>query len=228
MADVYHKTGFSLRAGTVIALAAATMLGACAKRDSIHVGSVPDDYRTRHPIMIAEKEFKLDVAVGAGDRGMTKAQKQTLEGFLSNYDRSANPVLSIMKPIGSKNEVAAGYAANDFAGVAHRNGIDSGRVVVTAYQAGSPEVSAPIRVSYINVAAQTDKCGRWPDDLLKTTENKNWANFGCAYQNNLAAQIANPNDLLGPRKPTEIDAENRGAVIEDYRELPEPWAIDAN
>ncbi len=57
--------------------------------------------------------------------------------------------------------------------------------------------------------AQTDKCGRWPEDILETSENKHYANFGCSYQNNLAAQIANPADLLGPRKQTPIDAANR-------------------
>ena len=66
--------------------------------------------------------------------------------------------------------------------------------------------------------AHTDRCGRWPDDLLETTENKHYANFGCSYQNNLAAQVANPADLLGPRKQTEIDAENRDRVINVYRQ----------
>ena len=66
--------------------------------------------------------------------------------------------------------------------------------------------------------AQTDKCGRWPADLVETSENKHYADFGCSYQNNLAAQMANPADLLGPRKSTDIDAENRGAVIDVYRQ----------
>ena len=65
--------------------------------------------------------------------------------------------------------------------------------------------------------AQTGKCGRWPADVLETSENKHYANFGCSYQNNIAAQIANPGDLLGPRKETEIDAANRSVVIGDYQ-----------
>lgn len=223
MANLRRQKGLCLRAGTLAALSAMLILGACAKRDSIHVGSVPDDYRTRHPIIIADKEFKLDLAVGAGDRGITKAQKVTLEGFLANYDKSADPVLSIMKPVGSKNELAADHATRDFADFARRAGVDDSRIVVTTYDGGSPEISAPVRVSYINVAAQTDKCGRWPKDLTDNVDNKQYANFGCAYQNNLAAQIANPNDLLGPRKQSPIDAENRGEVIDDYRDLPEPW-----
>ena len=34
---------------------------------------------------------------------------------------------------------------------------------------------------------------------------------------NLAAQVANPADLIGPRKQSPIDAENRMTVIDLYR-----------
>lgn len=223
MAEFETSSGLKRKVATLLVLGAASLLGACANRDSITVGSVPDDYRTNHPIMIAEKEFTLDLAVGAGDRGATKAQRETLDGFLANYDKSAAPVLNIMRPVGSRNEIAAQHAANGFASFAQRTGVNSSRVVITTYQAGSPEVSAPVRVSYINVAAQTNKCGRWPEDVLDTHENKHYANFGCAYQNNLAAQVANPNDLLGPRRSSEIDAAKRGNVIDDYRDTPSGW-----
>ena len=53
--------------------------------------------------------------------------------------------------------------------------------------------------------------------LADTTDNKHYANFGCATQNNLAAQIANPGDLIAPRGMTPIDAERRSNVIETYR-----------
>jgi pilus assembly protein CpaD len=209
-----------LRAVSVLAIVATALLAGCAKRDSITVGSVPDDYRTNHPIVIAEKEEVLDLPVSASDRGMTKQQRETLEGFLSGYDRSASPVLRIMTPSGAANEVAASYAANDFARMAKQSGIPASRLMITSYQAGSPDVSAPIRVSFTAMKAQTDKCGRWPEDIANTEDNKHYANFGCSYQNNLAAQIANPADLLGPRKETTIDAERRGRVIDAYRKAP--------
>ncbi|GAI42846.1 unnamed protein product, partial [marine sediment metagenome] len=44
-------------------------------------------------------------------------------------------------------------------------------------------------------------------------------------QNNLAAQIANPADLLGPRASTTIDAERRGKVIDAYRNATPPPPI---
>jgi len=206
------------RAIPALAVAAvAVLLAGCAQRDSITVGSIPDDYRTTHPIVIAEKNVKIDLPVGAGDRGMTGSQRATLLGFLDNYDKSAAPTLTIQVPSGSANEAAATVAARDFARVAVASGVKRNRIVVTSYQAASSEISSPVRVAYVSVRAQTDKCGRWPEDLLDTSENKHYADFGCSYQNNLAAQMANPADLLGPRKSTTIDAENRGAVIDVYR-----------
>jgi pilus assembly protein CpaD len=208
-------------AGSAIPLFAATavaLLAGCANRDSITVGSIPDDYRTNHPIVISEKDEKIDLPVAASERGATKAQRQTLLGFLDGYDRSAAPVLTIMVPTGSANEVAAQAAARDFKRIAVAGGVHANRIAVAAYQASASDVSAPVRVAYSSMRAHTDKCGRWPDDMLKTTENKHYADFGCSYQNNLAAQVSNPADLLGPRKQTEIDAENRDAVIDVYRQ----------
>jgi len=201
----------------VLAVAAAALLSGCANRDSITVGSVPDDYRTNHPIVLSQQDLKIDLPVGAGDRGMTKSQRETLLGFLDGYDRSAAPVLTITVPSGSANEVAARSAARDFARVAAASGISRNRISMMSYQAGGEDVSAPVRVSYTSVKAHTDRCGRWPEDLADTTENKHYADFGCSYQNNLAAQVANPADLIGPRKQTTIDAENRSTVIDLYR-----------
>ncbi|WP_095082365.1 CpaD family pilus assembly protein [Mesorhizobium sophorae] len=206
------------RAVPVLAIAVAALLSGCANRDSVTVGAIPDDYRTNHPIVIAEKNQKIDLPVGAGDRGMTGSQRDTLLGFLDSYDKSAAPTLTIQVPSGSANEVAATAAARDFARLAVAAGVKRNRVVVTSYQAASSEISSPVRVSFVSVRAQTDKCGRWPADLVETSENKHYADFGCSYQNNLAAQMANPADLLGPRKSTDIDAENRGAVIDVYRQ----------
>ncbi|WP_245450668.1 CpaD family pilus assembly protein [Borborobacter arsenicus] len=205
-------------AGPLLAMMAAALLTGCANRsDSITVGAIPDDYRTNHPIVIGEKDQVLDLPVAASDRGMTQMQRVALQGFLADYDRSAAPVLTILVPAGTPNAVAAGEAGRDFARLARARGVPDGRVFISSYQPATLAASAPIRVAYTAMKAQTGPCGRWPEDLADTTENKHYANFGCSYQNNLAAQIANPADLLGPRQQTTIDAENRGKVIDDYR-----------
>ncbi|WP_265515985.1 CpaD family pilus assembly protein [Nitratireductor luteus] len=188
-----------------------------AKRDSVIVGSVPDDYRTRHPIVIAEGEEILDLPIGTSAYRMTGHQKAAIAGFLDKYGDSGQSLVTILVPAGSLNEAAALSVSGDFAEYLRRAGVPGERIQVLSYQAG-PEETAPIRLSYGLVKAQVGPCGRWPDDIAESYENRNWENFGCAYQNNLAAQVANPNDFLGPRKMTPIDAENRDAAITDYKD----------
>jgi pilus assembly protein CpaD len=206
-----------MRLSIPLCAAALVLVAGCARRDSITVGSVPDDYRTNHPIVIAEKEQNLDLPVGASDRGMTRGQKIAIEGFLYGYDRSAAPVVRVMVPSGAANHVAASEASSDFVRVLRSNGVPEGRIAVMSYQAGSSEISPPVRISFSAMRAQTNKCGRWPEDLLNTTENKHYADFGCSSQNNLAAQVADPEDLLGTRKPSPVDADNRSDAIDQYK-----------
>lgn len=207
------------RPATLIALAAFALLGACstAERHSLHIGATPDDYRTNHPIVIGERDQVLDLPVGSSERGLTGLQKARFDGFLANYDRSAAPVLTIVAPVGAANETAASHLARDLVGRARIKGVPSSRIALSSYGADASESGPPVRVVFTAMRAFTDKCGRWPDDLANHAENKHWANFGCSAQNNLAAQVANPADLLGPRQPSEIDAENRSEVIEAYR-----------
>lgn len=203
-----------------VVIIAAALLGGCANRDSVTVGAIPDDYRTNHPIMISQQDKTLDIPVGASDRGITRGQSQSLLGFLEGYDRAAASVLTISVPSGSANEIAAQSAARGFAKIASSNGIRRDRIAFISYDAGGGEIAAPVRVTYSAMRAHTDKCGRWSADIGETTENKHYTNFGCSYQNNLAAQIANPTDLLGPRQQTPVDATRRGVVIDGYRKAP--------
>ncbi|MFC5385124.1 CpaD family pilus assembly protein [Aquamicrobium segne] len=214
MANAMFKARTS---AAIVAVAAAALLAGCANRDSVTVGSIPDDYRTNHPIVISGKDKVLDLPVLASAQGVSRSQRQALAGFLDDYDTGVAPVLTIATPSGSANERAAGKVAREFSRLARANGVRANRIAMTQYQASPEETSAPVRLVYSSIRAQTGPCGRWPKDILETADNKHYANFGCSYQNNLAAQIANPADLMGPRKQDPIDAENRNKILGDYR-----------
>lgn len=212
-----HNSRIARITGSLVAASVIVLLSGCANRDSITVGSVPDDYRTNHPIVVSEKEETVDLPVAATDRRVTSIQKAMVEGFIANYEPAASPPVTVMVPMGSANEHAANAVANGVVGLLKKNGVPGSRIELTAYSVDAADTSAPIRISYVAMKAHTDRCGRWPDDLSNHSDNKHYANFGCSYQNNLAAQIANPADLLGPRKPGEIDAARRNLIIDDYR-----------
>jgi len=207
----------SMRNAVVLVALSAALLAGCANRDSIQVGSIPDDYRTNHPIVVGERERTIDLPVAASAHKVSREQAQVLAGFMDDYDAKSGAAVRVLVPYGSANAAAASAVAAQMVDVIGRQGVPLSRILVNSYDAGAPDVSAPIRVAYSAVTASVGKCGRWPKDIAETSDNRHYANFGCAYQNNLAAQVANPYDLLGPRKMTEIDPENRASAIDAYK-----------
>jgi len=79
------------------------------------------------------------------------------------------------------------------------------------------------RLSYARIAAEAGPCGLWPEDLgpsIKNPsyfENKQYFNFGCSYQRNMAVMVANPSDLVQPRAETPPYTIRRSEAFEKYR-----------
>ncbi|ATU93892.1 CpaD family pilus assembly protein [Phyllobacterium zundukense] len=213
----------SLPMKPVLALLAVTLLAGCASRD-MTVNSIPDDYRTNHPIVISEKEQIVDIPIGHADTKLSMSQRSIVQNTIANYRSNGSGVIHILLPTGSPNERAASRLRNDVAATLRRGGVKPFNISSERYPAGGSE-SPPMRLAYSAMTASTAPCGQWPKDVLDTADNKHYANFGCANQNNLAAQTANPADLLGPRATTPIDAERRGVVIDGYRKA-DSWVYE--
>jgi pilus assembly protein CpaD len=207
----------------VLTVATVSGCGMLGSRDHIVVGSVPDDYRTRHPIVIAETQKQLMVPVGNASRELNFAEKEVVSGFIGNYSMQGSGAIYVSSPADSPNAGAAGHIANQVAQVIAENGYQ-GSVLMAQYNAPADQATPPVIVSFGAITASAGPCGKWTEDVLTTPENKNYSNFGCAYQNNLAAMVANPMDLLGPRKTGPIDAADRDKVISDYRTSTGTWS----
>ena len=196
-----------------------TLLSACSygKRDSFTVGSVPGDYTTRHPIVLSEKEQTLDIPVASGAQKLSVASIDNVKAFAQRFSSSGTGTVVMLLPSGSANTAAAHRVQEQIIQALEQGGGSRGNMAIQSYDATQHGSSAPIRLSFRGVTASTSKCGQWSENLADTSQNRNYADYGCSTQNNLAAQIANPGDLLGPRAESPIDAANRGAVIEAYQ-----------
>ena len=53
--------------------------------------------------------------------------------------------------------------------------------------------------------------------MIPTVSNADYWYFGCAYQANLAAMVANPSDLVAPSPIGAADATRRASVLAKYR-----------
>jgi pilus assembly protein CpaD len=202
----------------------ATLLASCGARpDRATTASIPDDYRTRHPIVLAESAQTMDIPIATGDRSLTMAMRDNIRGFAADHAAKSRSAVQIMLPRGSANAATANYLRKDIRTTLTGAGLKRDQLIETSYDASGYGANAPIRLAFFAITAQTGPCGQWPEDLVvNTMENKNYQNFGCASQANLAAQIANPMDLVQPRGMTPIDAEQRNVVIQDYREFGQP------
>ena len=217
-----NKSRLVALAAAAFAVTALSGCGAMHSRHSIIVGSVPDDYRTSHPIILNEREEVLDVPVGASDSRISVAQRSSIQAFVA---QSANVgVVQILLPSGAPNSAAAERVLSDIMAALRVSGVVGGNIVTASYDASGAETSPPVRISYRAMSAGTDPCGKWTADLGDTSQNKNYENFGCASQNNFAAMIANPADLIGPRLPNNIDPVRRGLAISRYQKSTGTWS----
>jgi len=202
-------------------LMAALMVGGCASynKDHITVGSTSSDYRLRHPIIVSDNEVFEDISISASTRRLSLRDRNVARNFAMRFRRSGARTIRIVLPVGSRNERTARRISKQISAEFREVGIRPTQISSSSYQASGHGDAASIRIVYSSMtAAVASECGVWAKDIGYTPENRNYGNFGCATQNNLAMMVANPADLLGPRGESEIDATRRDAVISDWRE----------
>ncbi|MEO7864862.1 MAG: CpaD family pilus assembly lipoprotein, partial [Sphingomicrobium sp.] len=90
----------------------------------------------------------------------------------------------------------------------------------TPASAGLPQ-SGLVRVVVNRKRASVPGCPDWHNPSSPDFNNLTYSNFGCAVNANLAAQVANPGDLLhGQAGPAAEDAEAAAKAIIMYRNWP--------
>jgi pilus assembly protein CpaD len=205
----------------LVSLVAVSLFGCRTTDDTgAHVaGWTLVDASQRHPIIVSQQPATLTIRVPSGSQGLSPAQTAQVSEFLAHYRRldSGNSKLVIAVPSGSPNESAAMRAAANLRQLIRDFGFSESTVVMQPY-GGGRDPSAPIRIAYLRYVAEAPECGNWPTNLANEPRNLPYPNFGCAQQHNLAAMIANPADLLGPRTMAPSDADRRSLVMDKYRQ----------
>ena len=216
-------SGSSPVARAVLAISlCALALTACKTLDepgAYVAGATIIDPSQKNPIMVSQQPANMKIAVARGSQGLSPAQRSQVAQFLERYRSSdaGNSKLVIAVPSGTSNESAAVHAVGDIRRLISGYAFPEANVVIEPYREARGG-SAPIRLSYLRYVAEGPQCGLWPTNLADDRRNLPYDNFGCAQQHNLAAQIANPADLLGPRTMEPADAERRSTVFDKYRQ----------
>lgn len=175
------------------------------------------DPTERHPILVSQQPQTLNVNVSRGAGGLTPQQRGELLSFAgrSRAGDAGNSKLVISAPSGSANEVAAMRAVHEIRQILSDNGFSEASMTVEVYS-GERGGQPPVRVSYLRYIAEGPHCQQWTTNLAREPQNLPYPNMGCETQRNLAAMIANPADLLGPRSETDRPGERRDEIWEKY------------
>lgn len=173
----------------------------------------PEDALTiaeEHPITVDSQVVTLTLDANTGD--MSTLDQARVRAFAEGYLENGHGPVSVSAPAGSgKQDASAGArkALND-AGVSWED--ISGAGYIPAEGSGNEVV-----LSYTRYVATPSACGVWEGMKARDYANKRSPNFGCATQNNLAAMIADPRDLVQPTDEAPADAMARVRGVNAYR-----------
>ena len=210
------------RAAVLVSLAA--LMAGCKTTASYEetAASIPNDIRQRHPIVVREKAQAMTVFIGDRRGNLTPSQRAEVGALAGGWRAEASGGFIIDVPVGGANERAATSAVREIRSILTATGVPGHAIQVKPHHSQDPVRLGAIRISYPKMAAETGPCGLWPNDISPTYDLLHWSNkpywnHGCALQRNLAAQVANPADLVQPSSETPALAARRSTVLEKYR-----------
>jgi pilus assembly protein CpaD len=151
------------------------------------------------------------IRLGVHADGPSANQAAALSEFVDRWMQAEAREIDVQAPIGASPRMIAGIYQ-----LLTAEGAPASAVKLSSYDPAG-QAGAPVVVGFDRYQAIPPKCGLEWESLTRTAANEPYSNFGCAVTANMAAQIANPEDLLRPRGETPVDAQRRATVLDKYR-----------
>jgi pilus assembly protein CpaD len=204
-----------LAAAAAVALSQSGCVGAPAEG----LGPTPLTPTSRFSLQVEPGVERVALAVH--ETGLSENQILALRDMVNRFAVEGAPMLTVEAPTG--DDPVSSDIAWRIKGALEASGVPPHQVRLVTYVA--PDPRAPVLVGFDTVRAVTPQCGQSWSNLARTGNNAGASNFGCAVNANLAAQIANPRDIVTPRAMTPSDAGRRSVVFDHYR-AGEPTAAE--
>jgi pilus assembly protein CpaD len=186
----------------------AAALAACATDGG---GPVPLTPLSRYALRV---EPGLDrIALAVHDAGLSANQHAALRDLADRYAASGHGWIRVEAPSG--DDPVAGQQAYAVRAALQASGVPGERIMVAAYNA--PDPRAPVLAGFETLRAVIPNCALEHRDLGNRYSNQSSAGLGCAVNANLAAQIADPRDILGHRPVSPADSGRSAVVFDNYR-----------
>jgi pilus assembly protein CpaD len=198
-------------ASAIVILALGLGVAGCS---NIRVGSdplAPVSPMSRYALQV---EPGLDrIALAVHDQGLSANQRDAIGQLAARYSAAGYGAITVEAPAGEDPvAVQQTYAVRSALQAA---GVPGERIRIAAYNA--PDPRAPVLAGFETVRAAVPNCALTAGNLGSRFSNQSSNGFGCAITANMAAQIADPRDILGARAMTPADSGRAAVVFENYR-----------
>lgn len=196
----------------LLALPLALAAAACSSSfDDRYQAALPLDQRL--PIEVTTKVELQDIQTDGGGR-LTPQGQQDAAAFMAAYKRDGAGSIEIQVGRGGRLGAAAESQLREMAQV---YGIPARNIRLANY-VPEPGSTATTRLAFGRYTASVPACENadWSQNLSMTWDNSTYPSFGCATQQNVAAMVADPRDLIRPHAIEPGSAERRDVVNGHY------------
>jgi pilus assembly protein CpaD len=193
-------------------------LGACATTDASDkkAAADPPPITPTERFSIKVDPAPLELKLGAHAAGLSQNQADSLRDFFGRWSQTDRAPITIKAPEHGPAQAAVYRTATAARDYLIGQGVDPDAVHIVGYEAAG-DGAAPVVVGFVRYEAHGPQCGRSWDNLADVYQNREYDEFGCSVTANIAAQIAEPADLLHPRDVDPPDAQRRQTVLDAYR-----------
>lgn len=185
----------------LLIIALATVVGGCVTQDRPDTGVA-----AVHVPVVTSADYVFDAATPAGSLAPGEADR--LNGWFQGLGLGFGDRIYL-------DGAYADQARIQVAAIAGQYGMlvsDGAPVTAGAVQPGS------VRVVVSRRRAVVPGCPDWSRAAQPNVENRNMSNFGCGVNSNLAAMIADPEDLLhGRESAAAVDVRTGSRAVQYYR-----------
>lgn len=173
-------------------------------------------YEVRHPITLVQKEESIELEIKSKGGYLTEQQKAKVKSFIYGYNQKATDNIIISVPESGIKAAAARTATKQLTEIIGETGVEQNDIMIGTYKPSDLR-SHNITIAFKALKAEGPKCDdNWSENLADAYNNTSWKGLGCSTRSNLAAMIANPNDLVEMRPMGPAHAGRRVDTIDKY------------
>ena len=156
--------------------------------------------------IVSRADYALDLS--APDGSLSSPEAARLDGWFRSMTLGYGDMVYVDGPMGYD-------ARGDVARIAGQYGM---LVSVGAPMTAGAVPQGMVRVVVTRTSASVPNCPNWSKPPTPNFDNSSMSGFGCGVNSNMAAMIANPQDLVSGREGSGVvDAATASKAVEQYR-----------